>query len=387
MGYILYCHTGSGNHGCEALVRTTAALLKESVSLYSTGYEEDMQYGIDRVVELNKDEIRKLSHRSIEYLVSAIQIKLTHSTQLYTRFSRKAFLSQVAPNDICLSIGGDNYCYSGIETLGDLNRLLQKKGAKTVLWGCSIDPEVLTPSVVGDLKQYDLITVRDPLTMNALKKVGVYENVRKISDPAFLLDIQKAQLPAGFVPGNTIGLNLSPLVLNYTQCREEVLLAFYRLIQEILDTTDSTIALIPHVIKDGNSDLEILEPIYQHFRNTNRVILVPDQNCMQLKYIISKCRLFIGARTHATIAAYSTFVPTIVIGYSVKSKGIAKDLFGTAERYVIPIQQIHTVDILLSAIHWLMENEINIRNHLKKVIPMYQNEAKIAQKYLLELGI
>ena len=52
-------------------------------------------------------------------------------------------------------------------------------------------------------------------------------------------------------------------------------------------------------------------------------------NCRQQKYIISQCAYFIGASTPSTIAAYSTGVPTLVVGYSVKAKGIAKDLFGT----------------------------------------------------------
>ena len=50
--------------------------------------------------------------------------------------------------------------------------------------------------------------------------------------------------------------------------------------------------------------------------------------------------MFIGARTHSTIAAYSSGVPTLVVGYSVKAKGIAKDLFGTEENYVLPVQAL-----------------------------------------------
>ena len=35
----LYAHTGSGNHGCEALVRSTAKLLDRMPTLFSTGYD------------------------------------------------------------------------------------------------------------------------------------------------------------------------------------------------------------------------------------------------------------------------------------------------------------------------------------------------------------
>lgn len=36
--------------------------------------------------------------------------------------------------------------------------------------------------------------------------------------------------------------------------------------------------------------------------------------------------MFIAARTHADISAYSMCMPTFALGYTVKSVGIAKDL-------------------------------------------------------------
>ena len=67
----------------------------------------------------------------------------------------------------------------------------------------------------------------------------------------------------------------------------------------------------------------------------------------QLKYIISNCRTVIAARTHASIAAYSSNIPTLVLGYSVKSKGLALDLFGSTDDYVIPVQSLDEPDALL----------------------------------------
>ena len=44
---VLYMHTGSGNHGCEAIVRTTSNLLNgpKDVILWSNTRSEDIQYG------------------------------------------------------------------------------------------------------------------------------------------------------------------------------------------------------------------------------------------------------------------------------------------------------------------------------------------------------
>src|SRR3546814_13436250 len=50
-------------------------------------------------------------------------------------------------------------------------------------------------------------------------------------------------------------------------------------------------------------------------------------NASQIKGVIANLRFFIGARTHATIAAMSSTVPTISISYSIKARGINRDLF------------------------------------------------------------
>lgn len=381
MNILLYAHNGSENHGCEALVRSTVSLLACPVTLFSTAPQEDIKYGIDQIVSLEEDTQIPLLRPSVAYFAAAAQTKLTGKTILFTKHMRKKLLSAAAKVDVCLSIGGDNYCYNGTEILGDLNYLMKRSGTKTVLWGCSIDPDALTPAVVKDLNRYDRITVRESLTYEALIKAGITKNVCMVADSAFLLPYAHCPLPEGFVPGNTIGLNLSPLILNYTKFKDEVMGSFHALIQHILEVTDSTILLLPHVTRD----LDVLETLYVHYRDTGRVILAQDSNCMELKFLISQCRMFIGARTHATIAAYSTCVPTLVLGYSVKSRGIARDLFGSEEHYVIPIQGMTDSCILTDGFDWLRANETGIRSHLKHIMPEYQDRARKAVNVLKEL--
>lgn len=59
-------------------------------------------------------------------------------------------------------------------------------------------------------------------------------------------------------------------------------------------------------------------------------------NAAQRKDLISRCELLVCCRTHASIAGYSTGVPTLVAGYSVKSQGIGLDL--GMERWVISLE-------------------------------------------------
>ena len=154
--------------------------------------------------------------------------------------------------------------------------------------------------------------------------------------------------------------------------------AYTCLIETILKETDCGVALIPHVVWINNDDGEVLKRLYEHFKNSGRIVLLRDYNCMELKGYIARCRMFVGARTHATIAAYSSCVPTLVLGYSVKSRGIAKDLFGTEENYVLPVQSLENPKELAAKFLWLMEHEESIRKKLEEIMPAYINRAFLA---------
>ena len=114
--------------------------------------------------------------------------------------------------------------------------------------------------------------------------------------------------------------------------------------------------------------------------------VVPDTlTAAQYKSIISRCEMFIGARTHATIAAYSTCVPTLVIGYSVKSKGIAKDIFSDYNGLVVPVSEITDAQKLIEAYVSFEEKAEIYRSLLKEKMPEYIKAAKASVNELFKI--
>lgn len=365
---VLYYHGGSANHGCEAIVRSTYKILNESITLFSSSIDEEKKYGVDHIVNVEEDVYRPVKRSSLRYIDSALYSKIYKSDYKFIKYGHRKFLDSISKGDICLSIGGDNYCYAGTDKLGFYNRMLHEKGAKTVLWGCSIEPSALTEKVIKDLKKYDLITVRESLSFEGLQRVGIRGNVRLCSDPAFQLEMEKCDIPEGYGGKRSIGINVSPLA---AKCGNMVLENYEELIRYILQNTDYKILLIPHVVKPETDDRQTLAVLLNKFVKTGRIVLINDCTCMKLKYIISQCKMFIGARTHATIAAYSTGVPTLVAGYSIKARGIAKDIFGTDENYVIPVQSFRAKTELVRAFIWLSDHEEQIRDYLNIKMPEY----------------
>ena len=370
--YILYSHAGSENHGCEALLRTSIMTLKDIEAVYTDNVQADQKYGLNQIVELRISQEEEFDNK-IKKVLYKIKYHLYRSNKVYYYHLYRKFIKNIDANKVYVSIGGDNYCYHFSEWLEVLNKEINKQGAKTILWGCSINEDELEDrKVINDLEKYSLITARETLTYSMLKNKLTRPDIKYIPDTAFLLPEIKKNLPIGFDEGNTIGLNVSPVATKNACAGENLIGYIVEMVDYIIDTTTYQIALIPHVVIDGNDDRKVLKEIQMKCKESKRTVIIEDDNCMVLKGYISRCELFIGARTHATIAAYSTIVPTVVLGYSIKARGIARDLFGTEEKYVLPVQKIESSKSLIENFLWLDKNKAEIRRILSDIIPKYK---------------
>ena len=373
--YILYYHGGSANHGCEALIRTTAELLdykNNKISLASFRPEDDKKYGIDQFCDIHRMyETKNVNRWNPKWIKAYLQLKLQHKPY---SMDDLVMLNAIGAKkgDIALSIGGDNYCYNDTQGLIRANDMLRCNGIKTVLWGCSIEPELLNdPKIAEDISSFDLITARESISYEVLKRIN--PNTILVSDSAFHLKSVQKPFQRFASPYNMVGLNLSPLAEESEKKPGIARDNYEKLIDYLIGYTDYYILLIPHVIWKDNDDRTINRYFMEKYKETKRVFAVEDANCEEIKGYISRCKFFIGARTHATIAAYSSYVPTLVLGYSVKSKGIAKDLFGSYDDYVLPVQELSTSYDLVNRFKWLVSNEMEIKNQLKLVLPDYKD--------------
>ena len=375
---VMYMHAGSGNHGCEAIVNSLCHMINEDVVLVSYAGSEDRQYSLNNLCRIVQE--RRFEDHKVMHVLYYLYRKLTGDKESFIRYRYgEIFKKKSIP--LAVSIGGDNYCYDSM--LNDLrlaNGAFNKAGARTVLLGCSVEPELLKrEDILKDLSEYHTIIARESITYEALQNAFEGREKRSVilncPDPAFTLGKKELPLPEGFAEGNTIGINVSPMILD-NEKQSGITLENYRtLIRYLIDETDMQIALIPHVVWQKNDDRKPIHQLYEEFKATGRVIEIPDGSCTELKGYIARCRFFIGARTHSTIAAYSSGVPTLVVGYSVKARGIAKDLFGTEENYVLPVQSLKQRDDLKKGFQWMMQREDEIRAHLKNIMPEYQKKA------------
>lgn len=344
--FLLYGHGGSYNHGGEAITRCTIDLLRKQIPdcyiTLSTHFpEQDMEFG------LNADEI----------------ITRDCSTNDNALMYRKT-LERVTPNTTVIQVGGDNYCYTNWQRYAQIHQKARKCGGKSILWGCSIDASVISDEMLAVLQEHDMILAREELTYHTLKRAGL-TNVIKVSDIAFRLEPQEVDFPLE----HYVVLNLSPLV-----CRKnaEVLDAYRSLMTFILKYTDYSIALVPHVVMPVDNDVDALSAL--GFYENAKVVRVSDKfSAAQYKYIISKAELCVAARTHVTIAAYSSGVPTLAIGYSTKASGIAMDL-GFSE-YVVSIDGSNLTGQIVENFRKLQRECHVLKKKLNNELEQYKEQA------------
>ena len=368
---MLYNHGGCGNRGCEAIVRSTAALFGEGAQLSLTSLQPDYDrqaklQGIDRIIS------SEISPYSIRRIINSVGFRLGMPREHEVARKHGTVIDLGKKSDICLSIGGDTYCYGHQEHLQVINGRLGRAKKPMVLWGCSVEPDIIHGQTLQDLRAYDLIVARESITEQAMKDAGL--NVMRWCDPAFTMACEETSLPEGWLEGKTVGLNVSPLVLDKAKDGKRALEAFVALVRHILDTSECAVALIPHVFWEHDNDLDALGRIKARFENEPRVLMLPDAQKLtasQLKGCISRLSALVTARTHASIAAYSTCVPTLVIGYSVKAKGIARDLFGGEAGHLIPVQELGGEGELIAAYDALTARADQERAFLKARIPAY----------------
>ena len=369
MKYVMYPHGGSGNHGCEAIVRSTVKLIGNETTLFTNKMEEDCKVGLKDLCKLDVAE-KPIRSGSVSHLFAVFRGKVFGKTDAFDRLVFQHIVETAKNADYVLGIGGDNYCYDTPEFIYLVNRMVDEAKVKRILWGASVEPDAIDERMFQDLHGYHKIWARESLTYHALLDKGMTQTFL-LPDPAFVLDRKDLPLPDGFVEGNTVGINVSPMIIGYEKNKGLTLRNYVHLIQHIIDTTDMQVALIPHVVWSHNDDRKPLIQLYDMFKDTGRVVMIEDHNAMELKGYIARCRFMVVARTHASIAAYSTQVPTLVVGYSVKARGIAKDIFGTEENYVLPVQSLTHENELVKGFQWMMDHEADIKTYYAEMMPNY----------------
>jgi glycosyltransferase involved in cell wall biosynthesis len=384
--FLLYGHGGSYNHGAEASVKTTIAKIRAEfpdayIGLSTHFPEQDREFDIDAdVLFAPNPEIWEREKKA------PVEERKALACDMYADA-----LSFITPDTVLYSVGGDNFCYPNWHRLAVFQDEAVKQGARSILWSASVEPVSITPAMLKVLNTYNLIIVRESVTYNALKERKVRGELKLVRDAAFDLQPVAVSFPAEFRSGNYVAVNVSPLAVRREKTPGIVMDNFRNLVIHILTKSSANVAFVPHVVMPVDNDCdalsELLHTLPEELRS--RVWFVDGKfSAAQLKYVIAHSQNLVCCRTHASIAAYSTNVPCLVVGYSVKAIGIAEDL--GVSRYVIPVSDLTLPEILLQKWLTLPRHQATVDTPLISIVMSVRNgedtiketiESVIAQTY------
>lgn len=366
MKIAIYGHGGSENHGNEAIVRGVHEVFPDAdLQLFSFSPAKDCFFGLDQiadVIAINKQV------KGLKNLVLKLKKQGDCEKQFYY------FLRQASPDTIYCLEAGDQYC--DVPQLrrwyAFLNKKLHEKNAKTVMLGCSITEDVINdPAVEKDLRTYNAIIARESLTYNLLVKKSI-PNVYLLPCPAFAMQAEATVLPACFAGHEVIGFNIGFLQQNNEQYLKVLLENYANAIQFVLEKTGYNVLLIPHVHWNYQlADMRTLEKLYARFKASNRVFLCEERNAPQIKYILSKLKVFVSLRTHAQVPALAACVPTVIAGYKHKSIGISNDVYGVSSPMLCHVQMLANTHTVKDKLEYALQHNEEIRRLLSAHMPSY----------------
>lgn len=385
------------NRGCEAILRGTMEILR-----YEFGPSLRANAGVFSKPEVLRDQTTAEIDAAVDSFPLTMPGGPRWSLPWLAEQSNRRLGTAFYPHlkdlkgpantaMVALQIGGDHYSldYGKPLSFMAIDRFLAGCGVPVVLWGVSVGPfdadPVFSKQIFKHLRSLSGIFVRESESLDYLRANGVSENVHLMGDPAFVMQsVEPDTRKIGFnLPEGSIGINLSPMLAFYRGIHPaDVDLnkwrAFCADLVKSAATLGRPILLVPHVgsTDPGNDDFAFLELVHASVAGDVDVpvhILPRGLSAAASKWAISQCAVFAGGRTHSTIAALSTHVPTLSIGYSLKARGINRDVYGHLDN-CIAVSDL-TVASFTERLVALLEHETAIRKQLAVSVSQISNRA------------
>ena len=189
---------------------------------------------------------------------------------------------------------------------------------------------------IKSLTKATYVMVRDKQSYDYVKQIATQqENISEYIDVAFFLPYRKKEFSRDSVH---VGLNISSLLWHggYTKDNQFGLKCNYQdtirmIIKYFLSIPNVTLHLVGHVMereRHVENDYAVCYDLFEEYSN-ERLVLAPFfLNPVDAKSYISGLDFFMGARMHATIAAFSSGVPVVPMAYSRKFNGLFIDTLG-----------------------------------------------------------
>ena len=339
------------NEGAVAMLLSTIKLLEqafESPRIYIPVTHNDFQ-PTQQVIQryrLNVCPLITYGHGYKKVLLGLLLSKL--SVRFVSRLLHHPGIHVYKNADLIVDISGDTLSdhygkrNSFEEILGFLPAICYKR--KIIVLPQSIGPYIYQRNRL--LAKYvfnrcSLVIPREPITSTILNNLGI-KTVSSviINDVGFWLESAREERLKEIIKSEQIDIHVPMVGISVSQSfvrfrsnssnnmGENYYKTILDAIEFCVNKLEANILLIPHVTgpdTERHDDRIACRNLYKLSEQKDNIYLLRDHyKADELKGLIGQCRIFIGTRMHANIAALSSCIPTLAMSYSHKTEGIMK---------------------------------------------------------------
>lgn len=330
----------SGNKGCIALCYSMMYLIDVIMSQKQVPYRLILTESKE---SLGHHELtiggRSIAYESVE---NARPVSWKKGHLLLTNFKKNFRLYKLYRNADCImDIGqGDSFAdiygskrFATIDKVHRLARLFKKPYFFLPQTIGPFQNPAIREKAVKSISKAALVMTRDRQSLDYVKELTKGKaNVKEYIDVAFFLPYSKIEFNNDEIH---VGLNVSGLLWNggYTRDNQFGLKADYQhlirsIINFFLSQKGVRLHLISHVasgVRNAESDYAVLYALWREYHSEQMTLAPFFHTPIEAKDYIAGLDFFMGARMHATIAAFSSGVPVLPMAYSRKFNGLFVD--------------------------------------------------------------
>lgn len=202
--------------------------------------------------------------------------------------------------------------------------------------GPFVDNNNIRQEAITSLVGSKYVMARDRQSFNFVQKNAKSQhNVKEYIDVAFFLPYKKMQFDKNCIH---VGINISSMLWEESEQKNnnyglkiDYKESILSIIDYFLSFDNVQVHLVPHVVNGSRfseSDYSVSYDLWDKLANTHVTLAPFFLGPIEAKNYISGLDFFVGARMHATIAAFSSNVPVIPMAYSRKFNGLFIDTLG-----------------------------------------------------------
>ena len=225
------------------------------------------------------------------------------------------------------------------------------------------------------------ISTRDEITFKYLSKRGL-SNLVDAADLGFLLpskEYNSGDLNEFMLRQKKIIIGICPSALFFKKFAKSIpeinIKNFCLMLDEIANENNAAFVFLPHVMTpNGKLDDSMFSD--QLMKNINAECMVVDSDLSpaEIKSVIATFDCMVSFRMHGSIAALDSFVPTITISYSHKTRGLYEKM-GLIE-WVVECDSDMNFNLGVKMTE-LIKKSSEISDYLESVIPAIREQSEI----------